>query len=403
METISLCMIVRNEIEVLERCLKSAAGLYDELVIVDTGSEDGTPELARQFTQRVFSFPWRDNFSAARNFAFDQAVSAYCMWLDADDVLLPADRDAFLAVKAQELPAADVVMARYQSLRPDGSPALSYYRERILRNVPWLRWAGVVHEAIPPAGNVVYTEAAVTHQKERPGDPDRNLRILEGLRGAGRNLSPREQFYYGRELLDHGRFREAARELESFLTLGWGWRENNIEACRLLSACYRSLGQSRLALRALLESLAFDAPRAEVCCDLGNLFNNIEACRLLSACYRSLGQSRLALRALLESLAFDAPRAEVCCDLGNLFLARKDYAAAARWYERALSCHRDDRSGAFIQPDCYGYLPAIGLCQCWYHLGDPVRAEAWNERAEAFRPGDPACRHNRAFFQNAVH
>lgn len=356
METISLCMIVRNEIEVLERCLKSAAGLYDELVIVDTGSEDGTPELARQFTQRVFSFPWRDNFSAARNFAFDQAVSAYCMWLDADDVLLPADRDAFLAVKAQELPAADVVMARYQSLRPDGSPALSYYRERILRNTPRLRWAGAVHEAIPPAGNVVYTEAAVTHRKEGPGDPDRNLRILEGLRGAGRNLSPREQFYYGRELLDHGRFREAARELESFLTLGWGWRENNIEACRLLSACYRSLGQSRLALRALLESLAFDAPRAEV-----------------------------------------------CCDLGNLFLARKDYAAAARWYERALSCHRDDRSGAFIQPDCYGYLPAIGLCQCWYHLGDPVRAEVWNERAEAFRPGDPACRHNRAFFQNAVH
>ena len=100
METISLCMIVRNEIEVLERCLKSAAGLYDELVIVDTGSEDGTPELARQFTQRVFSFPWRDNFSAARNFAFDQAVSAYCMWLDADDVLLPADRDAFLAVRS---------------------------------------------------------------------------------------------------------------------------------------------------------------------------------------------------------------------------------------------------------------------------------------------------------------
>ena len=189
---ISLCMIVRNEEAVLARCLESAAGLYDELVLVDTGSTDRTPELAARAADRVFSFPWRDDFAAARNFAFDQARCPFCLWLDADDVILPADREALLAVKEQALPAADVVMARYQTLGPDGIPVLSYYRERILRNVPWLRWTGAVHEAVPPRGQIVYTEAAVTHRKERPGDPDRNLRILEGLRASGRVFSPRE-------------------------------------------------------------------------------------------------------------------------------------------------------------------------------------------------------------------
>ena len=351
METISLCMIVKNEEAVLERCLNSARGIWDELIVVDTGSQDRTREIAARFTDQVLSFPWQDDFSAARNASFERASGSYCMWLDADDVLLPEDRDAFLAVKEQDLPEADVVMARYQTLDADGTPILSYYRERIVRNVPWLRWSGAVHEAIPPLGRVVYTEAAVTHRKERPGDPDRNLRILEGLRASGRNLSPREQFYYGRELYEHGRYEDAVRELELFLTVGWGWRENNLEACRVLSACYSALHRPRCALRALLESLAFDAPRAEI-----------------------------------------------CCDLGNFFLEREDYRSAIRWYEQALSCTRDDRAGAFVRPDCYGYLPAMQLCVCYHRLGEREQAVAWNERAGAFRPDDPAVLRNRAFF-----
>ena len=348
---ISLCMIVRNEEAVLARCLESAAGLYDELVLVDTGSTDGTPELAARAADRVFSFPWRDDFSAARNFAFDQARCPFCLWLDADDVILPPDREALLAVKEQALPAADVVMARYQTLGPDGAPVLSYYRERILRNVPWLRWTGAVHEAVPPRGTIVYTEAAVTHRKEGPGDPDRNLRILEGLRTSGRVFSPREQYYYGRELRDHHRFSEAVPVLEGFLERGQGWVEDQIGACQVLSNCYAALGRRRQAVRALLEALAYDGPRAEVCCGLG-------------------------------ALAFQ----------------QEDWRSALRWYELALRCGQRASAGGFLRPDCHGYLPAFQIALCWWHLGDPVKAAQWNEQAASFRPGDPSCRQNAAFF-----
>ena len=64
---ISLCMIVRDEAENLERCLRSVAGVVDELCVLDTGSTDGTIELARRLGARVSSAPWTQDFSAARN------------------------------------------------------------------------------------------------------------------------------------------------------------------------------------------------------------------------------------------------------------------------------------------------------------------------------------------------
>ena len=115
MATISLCMIVKNEEEVLGRCLDSAAGLVDEVVIVDTGSTDGTKGVALSYTDRVYDFPWTDDFAAARNFAFSKGRMDYLMWLDADDVLLPEDRAAFLTLKDSLEPDVDVVMMPYHS------------------------------------------------------------------------------------------------------------------------------------------------------------------------------------------------------------------------------------------------------------------------------------------------
>lgn len=353
MSTIALCMIVKNEEEVLGRCLDSVADLVDEIIIVDTGSTDRTREIAGRYTEKIYEFPWRDDFAAARNFSFEQAQADYCMWLDADDVLTEEDRAGFRKLKEELLPQADVVMLRYHTaFGADGAPTFSYYRERILRNHAGYRWEGAVHEAISPRGAVVYSPVAITHRKEAPGDPDRNLRIFERLLSEGKNLAPREQFYYARELTYHRRYDEAVEVLEAFLGMGWGWVENKIEACRLLADCYDVLGRRREALRALLESFAFDAPRAETCCELG--------------------------RRLMEA---------------------EDFRGAAYWYELALACKRDDTSGAFVSPDCYGYLPCIQLCVCCHRLGQREDAVRWNERAGTFKPEDGAYLFNKIFFE----
>ena len=99
MATISLCMIVKDEQAVLGRCLDSVQGIVDEIIVVDTGSSDCTKEIAAAYG-KVQDFEWCDDFSAARNFSFAQATLDYILWLDADDVIEPEDREKFLQLKS---------------------------------------------------------------------------------------------------------------------------------------------------------------------------------------------------------------------------------------------------------------------------------------------------------------
>ena len=82
MATISLCMIVRDEEQVLARCLDSICGIVDEIILVDTGSVDQTIRIAGRYTEKIFRFPWIDDFSAARNFSLEQATMiSVCGWM----------------------------------------------------------------------------------------------------------------------------------------------------------------------------------------------------------------------------------------------------------------------------------------------------------------------------------
>ncbi len=88
---LSLCMIVRNEEKTLPRCLASLKPVVDEMVIVDTGSDDRTAAIAQAFGARLGTFPWNGNFSDARNASLDQARGNWILIMDADEVLAEQD------------------------------------------------------------------------------------------------------------------------------------------------------------------------------------------------------------------------------------------------------------------------------------------------------------------------
>ena len=119
MSTISLCMIVKNEELTLARCLNSCKKLFDEIIIVDTGSHDKTiqtykqvvKQIARKYTNQIYDFKWQNDFSLARNYAFSKATSEYIMWLDADDVVPKNSLKELLKLKP--LLNADVYMLKY--------------------------------------------------------------------------------------------------------------------------------------------------------------------------------------------------------------------------------------------------------------------------------------------------
>jgi glycosyltransferase involved in cell wall biosynthesis len=89
--SVSLCMIVKNEIAGIGACLNGAKALVDEIIVVDTGSTDRTADVARIFGARVFDYRWCDDFAAARNYSLEHATGDWILILDADEIIAAGD------------------------------------------------------------------------------------------------------------------------------------------------------------------------------------------------------------------------------------------------------------------------------------------------------------------------
>lgn len=111
------------------------------------------------------------------------------------------------------------------------------------------------------------------------------------------------------------------------------------------------------------------------------------------------GSYHITRRFLVRADGWDVPRGETCCDIGRHFLDRERYRQAAFWYEQALKAEKRTDTGAFIQEECYGFLPAILLCICYDRLGDPEKVEKHNELAGRFCPESQYYRSNLEYFQ----
>lgn len=349
-------MIVKNEEDVLDRCLSCLEGIADEIIIVDTGSTDGTKEIASRYTDKVFDFVWVDNFAEARNFSFQFATMDYIMWLDADDVIALADQRELKKLKNTLETDVDVVMMRYDvAFDSDGKPTFSYYRERLLNRKRGFRWVGEIHEVISPEGKIQYSDISISHKKVHPNEPQRNLHIFETMLQQGKELDPRQKYYYARELYYNGKYEEAIVQFEKFLLENRGWIENTISACKDLSVCYKLIGQESLVLQTLLRSFSYDTPRAEI-----------------------------------------------CCELGKYFMDRQQYKIAIYWYEVATTLKMDIESGGFFLADNYGYTPYMQICVCYDKLGNYEKAFAYNELAGKIKPNDPAYLYNQKYFLKLV-
>lgn len=356
MTTISLCMIVKNEEDVLERCLQSVDGIFDEIIILDTGSQDKTKEIANRYTKHVYDYQWIDDFSDARNASFLKATMDYIMWLDADDILLEKDRQGMLELKKSLDPSVHMVMMKYNvAFDRQGNPAMSYFRERLMKRDYGYRWQSPIHEVITPSGNVIYSPIAVTHRKLHPSDPDRNLNIFRKMIADHKELDARQRFYYARELYYHKQYEEAIREFTAYLESNQGWLEDNISACRDLALCYGAIKQPKEQLSAL--------------------------CR---------------------SFQYDAPRAEVLCDLGNYFFQLQQYKAAIFWYQAAASTEYNPAADGFSSPDCYGFIPYIQLCVCYDKLGRKEQALEYHLKSKTLKPEHAAVKLNEEYFQSIL-
>jgi tetratricopeptide (TPR) repeat protein len=170
-------MIVRDEEAHLEACLAPVAPLFDEVVIVDTGSRDGTRRIARTFTSQVFDVPWRDDFAAARNAALQQASCPWIFWLDADDRLDAENRQRLAALMETLGPPRVYLMDTICLTGQAGDMPRWVTHRRLFPRDPRLMWKGRVHEQLrPDAQELGWEEVFSDVQIQHLGYQDQTLR-----------------------------------------------------------------------------------------------------------------------------------------------------------------------------------------------------------------------------------
>jgi glycosyltransferase involved in cell wall biosynthesis len=147
MPLLGAALIVRDEERELPLCLESLAGWVDEIVVVDTGSRDRTRELAAAAGARLFDFPWRGDFAAARNCALSHMTSEWALNIDADERALPG---CGAPVRRQlSAPGSDAMGQRLR-LHP-GSGQDWHWALRLVRCGRGLEYTGLIHESLWPA------------------------------------------------------------------------------------------------------------------------------------------------------------------------------------------------------------------------------------------------------------
>lgn len=82
---VSLCIIARNEAQNLKRCFENVSSVVSEILLLDTGSNDGTAEVAKALGAQVFGYEWNDDYSAARNFLLQKTQNDWVLWVDGDE------------------------------------------------------------------------------------------------------------------------------------------------------------------------------------------------------------------------------------------------------------------------------------------------------------------------------
>ncbi len=140
--SISATLIVKNEERNLSACLKSIQALADEIIIVDTGSEDRTIEIAKQFTQHIFHFDWCDDYSKARNEALKYATKKWVLIINADETLDPQSLKKIPRYLSQ-FPTDPIYLLLFRLLTP-GQPNL--FVRGLFPNHQGISFKGRVHE-----------------------------------------------------------------------------------------------------------------------------------------------------------------------------------------------------------------------------------------------------------------
>jgi len=359
--TLSLCVICKNEEDNIKNLLESVKGdLFDEVIVVDTGSTDNTVAILKEFENsgkfRSFKteyFEWINDFSAARNYSFSKATSDYIAWLDSDDTIEPKDYKKLLDLK-KRLHESPIWLVKYEYAHDEfGKSICSFYRERIVERSLNLKWQEPIHEYLPLDASFQKTDIEVHHFKNH-ATSDRNIPMLEDIVAKNPSVA-RNVFYLGKEYYDNGQAKKGIDKLKQFVEMPDAWNENKYNALIRIASYYKS---------------------------------NKDYDKAAQYCWKAIQTNEL--------------KADAYCSIGDIYMETKRWDYAIHWFKAASNMVRPDDALDIVEPKYHTWLPNLQLCLCYNSIGRVKEAAEANERALSFRPEDPRMLSNKKIFQKSL-
>lgn len=235
---LSACLIARDEERCIGACIASLRGLVDEVVVADTGSTDATPMLAQRLGARVYHHPWQDDFALHRNQSIEHADGAWCLIIDADEVVEPGDfEDTRARLAGPGLP--DVLMVKHWSGYPGGDRVLEY-QPRLVRKASGIRYIHPIHEQLAVQNeeallsNLVMAHDGYEDGARLAGKHERNLAIAERMADG----EPHAWHCRMRSLSALGRWPEAQEAARRLLALPGVVEPLRVDAHVLIAAAH---------------------------------------------------------------------------------------------------------------------------------------------------------------------
>ncbi len=279
MATVSVAMIVKNEEKILDRCLDSLQGIYDELIIVDTGSVDNTKDIAHKYTDKVYDFEWCDDFSAARNYAFSKCTMDYIYTADADEVLDDENREKFVNLMSVIDPEIEIVQMYYDNQLEHGTVYNfnKEYRAKLYKRERHFTFIEPVHEMVRLEPLVFDSDIAIKHMPLSLHSK-RDFSIYKKEIERNGNLSKRLRSMYARELYvsgDDEDINEGAAYFYDALMNGV-LKDDEIKMAESIIAKSARINNDLVKLMTMsLHNVADGKASSEVCYELGLYYMSI--------------------------------------------------------------------------------------------------------------------------------
>ncbi len=342
-------MIVKNEERLLKGCLASVIKEVDEIILVDTGSEDNTLNIAKSFGDKVkiFHFTWNNNFSDARNFSLSKASGKWILYLDADERLNTMGLKNILKQLAKN-PKVDAYVCQIRNLSMQNNGFFKNsigYAVRFFRYMPGILFEGAVHEQIIPSlkrqnARIVGAPFIIDHlgyhldQKSWQKKLERNLKI--SLEEIKRNPDDALQLYH--------------------LAITWYLMGNKSEALKTLEKAIRNLK---------------DIKNYQISCGILNLKAKI---------FLEDGQYEKAIQIANKSLEILEEQNSAYLIKGSALYCLNRYKEAIPYVEKSLKYH-ELMGNPFEHPSKLSHEITTSpleikkmLANCYYKTGNYVKA-----------------------------